>query len=63
MTETQFTRFSFQPFIIEAIKTLRFYKPTEIQERIIPGGAARRKHGRPIANRNGKNTCVLIADH
>ncbi|MED4973940.1 DEAD/DEAH box helicase [Geobacillus thermoleovorans] len=37
MTETQFTRFSFQPFIIEAIKTLRFYKPTEIQERIIPG--------------------------
>ncbi|MBW7641877.1 MULTISPECIES: DEAD/DEAH box helicase [Geobacillus] len=37
MTETQFTRFPFQPFIIEAIKTLRFYKPTEIQERIIPG--------------------------
>ncbi|CAM3887966.1 DEAD/DEAH box helicase [Geobacillus stearothermophilus] len=37
MTETQFTRFSFQPFVIEAIKALRFYKPTEIQERIIPG--------------------------
>ncbi|ASS98833.1 DEAD/DEAH box helicase [Geobacillus thermocatenulatus] len=37
MAETQFTRFSFQPFIIEAIQALRFYKPTEIQERIIPG--------------------------
>ncbi|RDE31840.1 ATP-dependent helicase [Parageobacillus thermoglucosidasius] len=36
MKETLFERFSFQPFIIEAIKELRFYKPTEIQERIIP---------------------------
>jgi ATP-dependent RNA helicase CshB len=36
MKETLFERFSFQPFIIEAIKSLRFYKPTEIQERIIP---------------------------
>jgi ATP-dependent RNA helicase CshB len=36
MKETQFERFAFQPFIIEAIKELRFYKPTEIQERIIP---------------------------
>ncbi|BDG46492.1 MULTISPECIES: DEAD/DEAH box helicase [Parageobacillus] len=36
MKETLFERFSFQPFIIEAIKALRFYKPTEIQERIIP---------------------------
>jgi ATP-dependent RNA helicase CshB len=36
MKETLFEHFSFQPFIIEAIKALRFYKPTEIQERIIP---------------------------
>jgi ATP-dependent RNA helicase CshB len=36
MKETQFERFAFQPFIMEAIKELRFYKPTEIQERIIP---------------------------
>ncbi|WP_143415167.1 DEAD/DEAH box helicase [Geobacillus sp. E263] len=36
MKETLFESFSFQPFIIEAIKALRFYKPTEIQERIIP---------------------------
>jgi ATP-dependent RNA helicase CshB len=36
MKETLFEKFSFQPFIIEAIKELRFYKPTEIQERIIP---------------------------
>jgi ATP-dependent RNA helicase CshB len=34
--ETQFEHFAFQPFILEAIKELRFYKPTEIQERIIP---------------------------
>ncbi|WP_027407826.1 DEAD/DEAH box helicase [Anoxybacteroides tepidamans] len=37
MKETLFERFSFQPFIIEAIKDLGFYKPTEIQERLIPG--------------------------
>jgi ATP-dependent RNA helicase CshB len=36
MKETRFERFAFQPFIIEAIKHLRFYKPTEIQERLIP---------------------------
>lgn len=36
MKETLFERFSFQPFIIEAIKQLGFYKPTEIQERLIP---------------------------
>jgi ATP-dependent RNA helicase CshB len=36
MKETQFEHFAFQPFIMEAIKELRFYKPTEIQERIIP---------------------------
>ncbi|ANB62013.1 DEAD/DEAH box helicase [Anoxybacteroides amylolyticum] len=36
MKETLFERFSFQPFIIEAIQTLRFYQPTEIQERVIP---------------------------
>ncbi len=36
MKETLFERFSFQPFIIEAIKQLQFYKPTEIQERLIP---------------------------
>ncbi|MGZ0086414.1 DEAD/DEAH box helicase [Caldibacillus thermoamylovorans] len=36
MAETLFSRFSFQPFLIEAINALRFYQPTEIQERVIP---------------------------
>ncbi|MGX1901025.1 DEAD/DEAH box helicase [Thermolongibacillus altinsuensis] len=36
MEKTLFERFAFQPFIIEAIKSLQFYKPTEIQERVIP---------------------------
>jgi ATP-dependent RNA helicase CshB len=36
MTETRFERFNLQPFIIEALKDLRFYVPTEIQERMIP---------------------------
>jgi ATP-dependent RNA helicase CshB len=36
MEKTLFERFTFQPFIIEAIKSLQFYKPTEIQERVIP---------------------------
>lgn len=31
-----FEQFNFQPFINEAIRELRFYKPTAIQERIIP---------------------------
>jgi ATP-dependent RNA helicase CshB len=36
MEKTLFERFEFKPFIIEAIKHLQFYKPTEIQERLIP---------------------------
>ncbi|AST06755.1 DEAD/DEAH box helicase [Anoxybacillus flavithermus] len=31
-----FERFSFHPFIIEAIEHLKFHKPTPIQERVIP---------------------------
>jgi ATP-dependent RNA helicase CshB len=36
MNETKFTRFNLKPFIIEAVKELGFYEPTEIQERLIP---------------------------
>jgi ATP-dependent RNA helicase CshB len=36
MEQTLFERFNLKPFIIEAIKHLQFYKPTEIQERLIP---------------------------
>ncbi|MFL6556011.1 MAG: DEAD/DEAH box helicase family protein, partial [Bacillus sp. (in: firmicutes)] len=36
MKENRFERFTFQPFIIEAIKGLGFTEPTEIQERMIP---------------------------
>jgi ATP-dependent RNA helicase CshB len=33
---TKFTKFSFQPFIIDAIESLGFKEPTEIQEQMIP---------------------------
>ncbi|TYR82385.1 DEAD/DEAH box helicase [Priestia megaterium] len=36
MDKTNFERFELQPFLIEAIKQLGFYQPTEIQERLIP---------------------------
>jgi ATP-dependent RNA helicase CshB len=36
MTETKFERFNLKPFIIEAVKELGFYEPSEIQERLIP---------------------------
>ena len=36
MKENRFERFNFQPFIIEAVKGLGFFEPTEIQERMIP---------------------------
>ena len=36
MNETKFERFQLKPFIIEAVKELGFYEPTEIQERLIP---------------------------
>jgi ATP-dependent RNA helicase CshB len=36
MKETKFERFHLKPFIIDAIKDLGFYEPTEIQERLIP---------------------------
>lgn len=36
MNETKFTGFHLKPFIIEAVKDLGFYEPTEIQERLIP---------------------------
>ncbi|UHA57825.1 DEAD/DEAH box helicase [Metabacillus litoralis] len=37
MEQTKFERFSLKPFIIEAItKELKFFEPTEIQERLVP---------------------------
>ncbi|MEI2355952.1 DEAD/DEAH box helicase [Mesobacillus zeae] len=36
MNDTKFEKYRFQPFIIEAVRELGFYEPTEIQERIIP---------------------------
>lgn len=36
MNETKFERFNLKPFIIESIKDLGFFEPTEIQERLIP---------------------------
>lgn len=36
MKKNQFEQFGFKPFIIDALVQLQFYKPTEIQERIIP---------------------------
>lgn len=36
MKVNRFERFKFQPFIIEAIKELGFYEPTEIQDKMIP---------------------------
>ncbi len=36
MTVQDFERFQFQPFILEALKEIKFTKPTEIQERLMP---------------------------
>ncbi|MCC3356700.1 DEAD/DEAH box helicase [Bacillus sp. REN16] len=36
MTVQEFERFQFQPFILDALKEIKFTKPTEIQERLIP---------------------------
>lgn len=36
MNKTNFSRFGFKPFILEAIDHIGFQEPTEIQERIIP---------------------------
>jgi ATP-dependent RNA helicase CshB len=36
MTATAFEQFNFQPFIIEAVRELRFSEPTEIQQKIFP---------------------------
>lgn len=36
MTVQNFERFEFQPFILEALREIKFTKPTEIQERLIP---------------------------
>src|SRR5690606_15503071 len=36
MTIQNFERFQFQPFILEALREIKFTKPTEIQERLIP---------------------------
>lgn len=36
MTETKFERYELKQFIIDAVKKLGFYEPTEIQERLIP---------------------------
>ncbi|MEC1155314.1 DEAD/DEAH box helicase [Cytobacillus horneckiae] len=36
MNETKFDKFNFKPFIINAVKQMGFYEPTEIQERLMP---------------------------
>jgi ATP-dependent RNA helicase CshB len=36
MKESRFERFNLKPFILDALKELGFFKPTEIQERLIP---------------------------
>lgn len=36
MNETKFGCFNLKPYILEAVKELGFYEPTEIQERLIP---------------------------
>ncbi|MFD3447707.1 DEAD/DEAH box helicase [Microbacteriaceae bacterium 4G12] len=36
MTSVTFTQFDFQPFIIDAIRELKFSEPTEIQQKIFP---------------------------
>ncbi|WP_077618828.1 DEAD/DEAH box helicase [Bacillus sinesaloumensis] len=36
MTVQDFERFQLQPFILEALREIKFTKPTEIQERLIP---------------------------
>ena len=36
MEKTLFERFNFKPFIIQALKHMQFYSPTEIQEKLIP---------------------------
>ncbi|MBM4762315.1 DEAD/DEAH box helicase [Bacillus sp. B15-48] len=36
MTITNFEEYEFKPFIVEAIRKLRFTEPTEIQKRLIP---------------------------
>ncbi|MGG4490011.1 DEAD/DEAH box helicase [Metabacillus idriensis] len=36
MEQTKFTQFPFKPFIIDAVKALGFYEPTEIQGRLFP---------------------------
>lgn len=43
MVKSNFERFGLQPFLIEALNAQRFYRPTEIQERLI------------MAIRNGKD--------
>jgi ATP-dependent RNA helicase CshB len=36
MSKTNFDRFGLKPFLLEAVNELKFYKPTDIQERLIP---------------------------
>ncbi len=36
MTIQTFTQYNFQPFLIDAVRELRFTEPTEIQKKIFP---------------------------
>lgn len=36
MTVQTFTQYNFQPFLIDAIRELRFSEPTGIQQKIFP---------------------------
>ncbi len=60
MAKNGFNHFQFKQFIHQAIEKFLFIEPTEIQKKMIPLSLKRRKCDRSIANRNRKNTRILI---
>lgn len=60
MATHPFELFNLDSKLIEAIKDLKFDKPTEIQNRIIPRIKKRRKFNRSISNRYREIACIFI---
>ncbi len=61
MTQQTFTQYDFKPFLIDAVRELRFTEPTGIQQKIFPVVKKRCKCNWTIPNRFWENTCILTS--
>ncbi len=60
MTQQTFTQYDFKPFLIDAVRELRFYRADRNSTENFPGREKRCKCNWTIPNRFWENTCIAL---